>query len=402
MPAWNVRFDLTVDLSNPELLRLVERAHALSAVIREIPIPPHLQVKLDTINIVRAVRGTTAIEGAQVSPDEVRRIIESPHMTTLPEARRRDEQEVRNAQEVMFYVANLLRAKPDHPVTQELICTLHELTTKGIDYQHNTPGIYRTHAVSAGDYLPPAHGDDVKRLMSEFMDWFRSPPAVNWDPIVRALAAHFYVISVHPFGDGNGRTARAVESFLLYQGHVNARGFYSVANYYYEHRTDYIWHLDNARFNSANDLTSFILFGLQGLVEELHAVHAEVLSEVKLMSFRDYARDIFLQNGRLGTKAGIRMFYLLIALGRDPLPIADIKLKATSVSSLYRKVSLRTLQRDIALLRDEELVRIEDGAVVPNLEIMEKFTALQEIQEIQKYRQAESRKAEAGDGQRRT
>ena len=54
MSSWNPHFDLTIDLSGPDLLRLVERAHALSAVIREIPIPPDLQVKLDTMNIVRA------------------------------------------------------------------------------------------------------------------------------------------------------------------------------------------------------------------------------------------------------------------------------------------------------------------------------------------------------------
>jgi Fic family protein len=379
MPSWEVHFGLTVDFSNPEVLRLIERAHALSAVIREIPIPPYLQVQLDTMNIVRAVRGTTAIEGAQVSPAEVQQIIEAPHVTTLPEARRRDEQEVRNAQEVMFYIANLLERQPNHPVTQELICELHELTTRGIEYLRNTPGIYRTHAVNAGDYLPPAHGDDVKRLMAEFVEWFRSPPAINWDPIVRALVGHFYVVSIHPFADGNGRTSRALESFLLYQGRVNARGFYSIANYYYEHRADYVWHLDNARFNSSGDLTEFILFGLRGLVSELEEVHRQVLNEVKLISFRDYAREKLQTSGRLGTKTGERLYHLLNILGRTSLPIA-----ALHTLPPYRKVTIRTMQRDIALLRDMELVRTEDGAIMLNLEIIEQFTALKAIQEIQK------------------
>ncbi|MGI8554043.1 MAG: hypothetical protein ACR2PL_25150 [Dehalococcoidia bacterium] len=112
MPAWDVHFDLTIGLTRPKLVGLVERAHALAAVIRDIPIPPYLQIRLDTINIMRAVRGTTAIEGAQVSPDEVLQIIQSPTTDTLPQSRRRDEQEVRNAQEVMFYVANLLGEHP--------------------------------------------------------------------------------------------------------------------------------------------------------------------------------------------------------------------------------------------------------------------------------------------------
>jgi Fic family protein len=379
LASWNVHFDLAVDLSSPHLVRLVERAHALADVIQDIPIPPYLQLELDAINIMRAVRGTTAIEGAQISVTEVQRIVESPQSVTLPEARRRDEQEVRNAQEAMFYIASLLDSQPEHPVTQELICQLHTLITKDINYAYNTPGVYRSHPVNAGDYQPPASGDEVRRLMSEFVEWFRSPPATNWDPIVRALAAHFYLISIHPFGDGNGRTSRALESFLLYQGKVNARSFYSLANYYYQNRSDYVWHLDNARFNSQDNLTPFIAFGLEGLVSELQAVHAQVIDEVKLISFRDYAREQFLHKGRLGTKAGERLFHFLIALGRHPMPISEIRARTAPPASLYRKVSMRTLQRDIALLRDEGLVKIEDGAVVPNLELMEQFTALREL-----------------------
>ena len=382
MASWNVHFDLKIDHANPALIRLVERAHALSAVIREIPIPPYLQIELDTINIMRAVRGTTAIEGAQVSTEEVRKIMAAPDEDTLPKARARDEQEVRNAADVMFHVADLVKKQPDCSVTQKLICKIHELTTRKIDYRNNIPGQYRSHPVNAGDYEPPPSGDDVRQLMNEFTEWLNSPPASNWDPIIRSLAAHFYLISIHPFGDGNGRTSRAVESFMLYQGKVNARGFSSLASYYYQHRSDYVWHLDNARFNSENNLTGFIMFGLTGLVEELAAVHAQVLDEVRLISYRDFAREKF-QHGKgpgLGTKAGARLFHFLIALGRDPLPMSQLTARKGSAGSLYRKVSVRTIQRDIAFLRDNNLIRIENGAIIPNLEVMKQYTAPSELE----------------------
>ena len=381
MPAWNVHFGLTVDLSNAELVALNQRALALASVIRDIPIPPHLQLRLDSLNIMRAVRGTTAIEGADVSTEEVANILATPNIQTLSDARQRDEQEVRNAREVMFFVANILSTTPDHPVTQELICKLHELTTKKIAYEHNVPGSYRSHAVSAGEYRPPSTGEEVRRLMDEFIEWFRSPPAINWGPVVRALVGHFYLISIHPFGDGNGRTSRALESFLLYQGHVNARGFYSLANFYYHNRPEYVWQLDNARFNSAQDLTSFVMFGLRGLVEELEVVHRQVLDEVKLISYRDYARDMFLHRGRLGTKAGERLFHFLIALGRDPMPIGELTTRRGPVSSLYKNVSQRTIQRDMAFLRDEGLITMDDGHISANLDVMEQFTALKELQQ---------------------
>lgn len=380
MTSWNVRFDLNIDLASPSLIRLVARAHALASVIRDIPIPPYLQLQLDSMNIMRAVKGTTGIEGAQISTREVQEIMASPpDKPTLPEARRRDEQEVRNAQAVMYYVAEILRGQPDLPLTQEMVCKLHELTTRDIDYKNNTPGEYRSHAVNVGDYQPPATGDDVRRLMEEFADWVASPPTVNWDPIIRALAAHFYLISIHPFGDGNGRTSRSVESFLLYQGKVNARGFYSLSNFYYQNRSDYIWHLDNARFNSQDDLTPFIMFGLTGLVLELEAVHAQVIDEVKLISYRDYARERFQHGGELGTKPGERLFHFLIALGRDPMPMSQLMARKGPASSLYRKVSVRTIQRDIAFLKDANLVKIVDGTIVPNLELMERYTAPWEL-----------------------
>ncbi len=380
MTSWDVHFELTVGLSNPNLIRLTERAYALASVIRDIPIPPYLRNSLDSMNIMRAVKATTGMEGTQISATEVHQIMETPQEITLPEARKRDEQEVRNAHEVMVYVASLLRDRPDYPVTQELVCKLHELTTKEIDYKDNTPGEYRSQSVTVGDYHPPASGDDVRRLMAEFVSWLASPPAVNWDPIIRALAAHFYVVSIHPFGEGNGRTSRGVESFMLYQAEVNARGFYSLANYYYENRSDYIWHLNNARFNSAKDLTPFIMFGLTGLVQELKAVHAQVIREVKLISYHDFARDIFQHDGGgLGTKAGERLFHFLIALGRDPIPMSQLTTRKGPVSSIYKRVSVRTMQRDMAFLKERQLVRMEDGMIVPNLEVMEHYMAPNEL-----------------------
>ena len=382
MASWNVHFDLAIKHDNRELIQLTERARALSSMIREVPIPPYLQLKLDAINVMRAVRGTTGIEGAQASTEEVQKIMASPKAVSLPKSRQRDEQEIKNAARVMYFVAHIIGKKPDLPVTQQLICTIHKLMTSKIDDPDNVPGQYRSHPVNAGDYLPPASGEEVRRLMNEFVEWLNSPPAMNWDAIIRALAAHFYLVSIHPFGDGNGRASRAVESFILYQGKVNARGFYSLANYYYEHRSDYIWHLDQARFNSENDLTDFVLFGLRGLVDELEDVYRQVLNEVKLISYRDYAREKFQHTNGLGlrTKGGERLFHFLIGLGREPVLMSQLTDRKSRAGTVYGKVSLRTIQRDIAFLKEHELIKIEDGAIVANLDVMNQFTAPDELQ----------------------
>lgn len=365
MPLWSVRFDLHVAHESRAVLVPLARAHALAAVIRGLPVPPQLADRLDALNIARAVHGTTAIEGTEVTPAEVLQIMASEAAALAP-ARGRDEREVRNAQAAMQYIAGLLRAQPNQPLSEELIRRLHELLTRGIVYPSSVPGEYRSHAVRAGNYLPPVSGAEVRRLMRDFVAWVNAPPAANWDPIVRALAAHFYLVSIHPFGDGNGRTARAVESFLLYQAGVNARGFYSLANYYYQERVDYVKQLDAARFNSPADLTPFILFGLRGLVSELEAVQAEVLGELRLIAYRDHAREVLLGQG-VPTKATERIFRFALSLGHQPVEVAEL---LGGAHPLYRRIARRTVYRDLEALRDHGLVTLEGGKVTARLEVV--------------------------------
>ena len=78
MPAWNVVFGTRVQVDAPEIVRCVAQIHALAGVIRGIPIPPSVQDNLDRLNIMRAVRGTTGIEGTELSEEEVGLILEAP------------------------------------------------------------------------------------------------------------------------------------------------------------------------------------------------------------------------------------------------------------------------------------------------------------------------------------
>lgn len=375
MPRWDVHFDMRVDMGDPECLRLLFKVDVMASVIRGIPIPPFVQNRLDSLNIMRAVRGTTGIEGTEVSEEEVQDILDTPtDRRVLPEGRARDEQEVRNADQVMRYVAERLRAEPSAPLTEELVRHFHRTITQDIGYPNNTPGRYRTFPVQAGTYLPPREGDAVRALMAEFFKWFNSGSAAHWNPVIRAIVAHFYVISIHPFGDGNGRTSRAVESYLLYQAGVNARGYYSLANYYYRNRPEYVSMLDHVRFVSDPDLSPFVMFALRGLEEELEAVHREVLGEVTVISFRDFARETLASAGRLGSRAGERQLGLLVGVADRPLSLKTLRAGQAQLSFLYKGVSSKTLQRDIRTLVQEGLVLVNGDTLEANLGVMTQFT----------------------------
>jgi len=380
MPKWNVSFNMNLDLQNRELVSCVAKIDALASVIRDVPIPPRTKEALDALNILRAVRGTTGIEGTELTELEVRQIMESPpNKPVLPPNRRREEQEARNAKRLMYYVAEEVNRNPNLLLTERLVCKFHEIVTKDIDYPNNTPGKYRTYAVRAGTYVPPETEEEIRRRMREFIRWFKEGAPAHWPAVVRAIVAHFYVVSIHPFGDGNGRTARGIESFLLYQGGVNARGFYSLANYYYRQRDKYVQLLDHVRFETNGDLTPFVLFALRGLVEELNWVHSEVLANVKLLAFRDYAREQLAVYGKLGTKVGERMLYFLLTLGEEPVSLTALRRGEHKLSRLYRNLTSKTLSRDLEFFRKQELVVIEGDELRANLDIMTRYTPPYEL-----------------------
>lgn len=375
MPTWNAHFDLVADMSAPRMLERLVAAKSLARTIRDIPVPPHVQSRLHTLNIVRAVRGTTGIEGTELSEDEVNRVLSAPAgKPVLDATRRSEEREVRNAQALKTLVENMLRQNPDARLSESLIREFHRVLTDGIDYPNNEPGIYRTHPAAAGDYRAPDHAE-VPALMSGFIDWLNRGRGAALDPIIRAIVAHFLLVSVHPFGDGNGRTSRGVESFLLYKAGVNSRGFYSLANYYYRNRSDYVAWLNHVRFVSDPDAAPFVDFALKGLVEELEQVHSEILSEVRVIAFRDYARERLQSEGRLGLHTGNRQFLFLLELGGQEIAASDLRSGRHPIAHLYRDVGQRTITRDLNLLIRLDLIKSERGIIRANTDAMDEFAA---------------------------
>ena len=373
MPAWHVHFDLVVDASRPSLVQALAEIRAFASVVRGVPLPPSVQRRLHALNIMRAVRGTTGIEGADLSEEEVGAIIAASATPVLSGARQREELEARNANELMKRVERILREDPARPITESLVREFHVILTEGIPYPNNAPGKYRAFNVNVGDYRPPEH-EDVPGLMANFVAWLNEGAGRGLDPIAQAVVAHFLLVSIHPFGDGNGRTSRGVESFLLYKAGVNVRGFYSLANYYYRNRAEYVEMLDRVRFASDPNVTPFVEFALRGMVEELKDLHEEALGHVRLFAFRDFARETLEQEGRLGTKAGERQLGFLLALAGQEAPLRDLRSGAHPLARFYRRLGAKTLSRDLNYLHRLDLI-VEDGGIVrANTERMVRFT----------------------------
>ena len=367
MPEWPVRFDLHVDLSDDTLARPALEAEALASVLSEIPLSPSTRLAFARLNIARAVRGTTGLEGVDLTEAEVTGVLAAPASgSVLSHGREREEHEVRNAARVMTFVQETLDADPGAELSEEFIRELHRLTTGGIAYAHNEPGQYRRHAVSAGSYIPPRDPDDIRRLMSEFIAWTRSPQVRSWPAVVRAAAAHFYFISIHPFGDGNGRTARAIESFFLYQRGMNLLGFYSLANFYYRNRARYIELLDEVRFLSGDSLNPFLRFAATGLLEELRFIRDEVLQANRSAAFRDFSADV-LAATLIAAKVRARLTVLMrTLLSEGAIDESLVRAGHHPLGALYIHIGASAFGRDLRKLTDLGLVLIEGGTIRPN------------------------------------
>ena len=225
-------------------------------------------------------------------------------------------------------------------------------------------------------FQPPRH-EDVPRLMSGFISWLNDHRGRSLDPVIRAVVAHFLLVSIHPFGDGNGRTSRGVESFLLYKAGVNVRGFYSLANYYYENRNEYVRLLDHVRFRSDPDVTPFVLFALSGLVAELEQVHSELLSQLTIVSFKEYVYEKMSASGRLRTRTGLRQFMLLLDLGDQTVALDALLAGSHPLARHYSGVGARTVYRDMDRLMALDLIAVEDGMIRAKTEVLDQFTAPQ-------------------------
>ena len=75
--------------------------------------------------------------------------------------------------------------------------------------------------------------------MADFVCFVNSAQLKREHPVVRAFLVHFFLVTIHPFGDGNGRVSRLVEAAILYVGGYNIHGFYGLSNYFYRNEIDF-------------------------------------------------------------------------------------------------------------------------------------------------------------------
>ncbi|XP_075070073.1 protein adenylyltransferase FICD isoform X2 [Mixophyes fleayi] len=154
---------------------------------------------------------TVAIEGNTLSLSEIRHIIETRY--AVPGKSLEEQNEVIGMHAAMKYVNTTLVSRIGSVTTDDIL-EIHRRVLGYVDPVE--AGRFRTNQVFVGHHIPP-HPRDVDKHMQEFVQWLNSEDAMNLHPVEFAALAHYKLVYIHPFVDGNGRTSRLLMNLILMQ-----------------------------------------------------------------------------------------------------------------------------------------------------------------------------------------
>lgn len=344
---------------------LVLEAHLRHQMVSELPILPDLASSLHQDLIRRSIFGTAAIEGNPLSEERVGEIISQGDVA---QARERAEREIQNLKRAYDELRAVSPAGSDLRLEESDIKRWHAVITGGIPHEHNIPGQYRRNRVQVGDadhggvYTPPKIHEDIARVMEAFATRINSADVVSLGPHVRAGLSHYYLGLIHPFADGNGRTARFVEALMLQAAGISYVPA-MLSNYYYRHIDDYFWAFSITRKNKEHDVTHFLEFMLKGVTESLEETKEGILYFIRKFSLRDYYHFLSSQ----GSLKKRRRDLLNLLLDRpEPFSLAELFAKPP-FQILYRVVSERTARRDLKDLCNQKLLMCKKDEYSINL-----------------------------------
>ncbi|GFT05197.1 protein adenylyltransferase Fic [Nephila pilipes] len=152
---------------------------------------------------------TLAIEGNTMSVAQTRTVVETK--TVVPGKSIMEHNEILGLESALRYI------NKTHVINSENLTILDILEIHKRVLGHVDPlsaGTFRRNQVFVGDYVPPA-ASDVEYLMEKFLDWFQSRNMQHLHPVKQAALAHYKLAHIHPFVDGNGRTARLLMNLVL-------------------------------------------------------------------------------------------------------------------------------------------------------------------------------------------
>lgn len=358
-----VRYELPRDWIAYDRLAILNEftgAKAAMLALTEIPYQRSWAEELQKMQLKREVAGTSRIEGAEFTEKE----LDAAMRDTPEQLETRSQKQAAAAVSTYRWIAQLER---DRPLDETLVREVHRRLVSGCDDDHCPPGRLRERDQNV-TFGAPRHrgvegGVECAEALRLLLEAARGPFREH-DALIQALALHYHFAAMHPFLDGNGRTARALEALMLQRTGLRDTLFIAMSNYYYEQKVGYLNALNETRANS-HDLTVFLKFALKGIETQCRRLFGEIRLQITKALFRNTVTDLFgrLKSPRQRVMSERHVQLLSLILDEEEFTLTDLEKRSLHV---YRmKNPYKALIRDLNYLIELQAIsarRLPDNA----------------------------------------
>ena len=243
---------------------------AAREVIEQAHLVPKWEAKLRRDALVRNTHSSTAIEGNKLTLGQVKALAEGKDVI----ATNKDKIEALNYIEALEKVPSL--TEKGRFKAADLL-NIHRIITKNVMQDTADSGIFRNRQVFVGkrifdgttfkevvEYMPPKT-EEVPELTQEFIDWLNLDKTWEINPVLLAGIVHYEIARIHPFIDGNGRTARLLATLILYLSGFDHRRIFALDDYYDRDRQAYYTALKTAQQSNGN-ITLWLEYFTDGIL----------------------------------------------------------------------------------------------------------------------------------------
>ncbi|MBQ9029390.1 Fic family protein [Candidatus Saccharibacteria bacterium] len=270
VPQYTINEKIKSNLQNIEKLKNDIRG---SRILPEAEASIHLRAS------VESVHSSTSIEGNPLDINEVRAVITSDKILSKEEYA---EIEVQNYKNALDYIDTRRHGSPE--ITLEDILELHRIITARL-LDKTRSGKIRKNPVYIENQdheiiYTAISAEKVEGALRELLNWINTSE-FSIHPVIIAAIIHFRIAAIHPFSDGNGRTARALTSLFLALNQYDCNGALVLDSYYASDRKAYYAILQllcgkNYSFATKSDLTPWLEYFTDGFLTSLHVLDAEI------------------------------------------------------------------------------------------------------------------------------
>lgn len=324
------------------------------------PLKPEVARHLWEVTLIKGAMATTAIEGNTLTEEQVKGIFDGTYKA--PPSRAYQEREVKNVIEALVDIDQQIMTGDKPVLTLDLICEYNRRVLDGLELEEGVvPGEVRTYSVGVPGYVG-APAEDCEFLLGQLSEWLEGPTFENADPeigfaltLARAMYAHLYIAWIHPFGDGNGRTARLVEfAVLARSGMVPLPAAHLLSNHYNLTRDRYYSELARAS-RTGGDTRGFVAYAVQGFIDGIREQIGQVRDQQFHVAWINYVHEVM---GRYpSTKARDRQREVVLTIGPGQIVTREeITVLSPKLVRAYHAAGPRTLSRDLNRLLDAGLL----------------------------------------------